>query len=769
MNFAVFLLTALCGFLSPRKLESARIDLHIAGLFPLTAPGWIGDYGLQGLTAVQLAVDQINDRADVLKDYRLVLDYNDTKASSAVGMTALFDLYYSQPVKIAVIGELLSTVTRDLTGVTSLWALTQMAFASSAVELSQRSMYPYFFRTIASADEFSPVQLEMFRQFGWSKISTLHETREPHAGVTNKLQKILEADPNFSIIAAESFNEDPMEAAQRLKDKDVRIIVGNFYESTARKVFCAAFRLGLYGPKYQWILIGYYTPRWWGKGSPSEHFGCNSSQIRESAEGYMTVTWSMNGRENATTVTGQTPQEFRDYIHDVTNLTIGLDGQDVAANAHDGMWALALGLNSSMDELAPKRLESYVYGDVEVAAIFEKHIGRVQFNGVSGPVSFSERGDRIGLFLIEQNRDGDEVVIGTYEKNTNITWLIETEKIWYQSAGRPPFDSDNTVTIQLNQVIEPGVFMTSCIIAGLGCILAICFVVFNFIKRKHREVKMSSPRLNNVVAAGLVLAYAGVIVMGIDEAIVSGEQHLLNICKAREWLLSISFTLAFGGMFTKMWRVYSIVIHNKTKKKVIKDHHLMAIVCVLLLVDLVILVPREIIDPQRIDVVIKMVPQTPEDEAKYRRYEEVFIQCTSTYHVIWLMALLIYKAFVMVFGAFLAWQTRNINVSGLNDSNYVGLSIYNVCMCCVVVVPVSIMVTDAVSVTYALLAGFIMFCTTGTLSMLFFPKVAAVLTKRNNIAPSTDRTQATTANNSTAVSTDGRGPRGGNSQFITNK
>ena len=82
----------------------------------------------------------------------------------------------------------------------------------------------------------------------------------------------------------------------------------------------------------------------------------------------------------------QTPQEFRDYIYDATNLTIGLDGQDVAANAHDGMWALALGLNSSMDELAPKRLESYVYGDVEMAAIFEKHIGRVQFNGVS--VSF---------------------------------------------------------------------------------------------------------------------------------------------------------------------------------------------------------------------------------------------------------------------------------------------------------------------------------------------------------------------------------------------
>ena len=64
-------------------------------------------------------------------------------------------------------------------------------------------------------------------------------------------------------------------------------------------------------------------------------------------------------------------------------MSIGLDGQDVAANAHDGMWALALGLNSSVEELKPKRLESYVYGDFEMAAIFERHIRMVQFYGVS--------------------------------------------------------------------------------------------------------------------------------------------------------------------------------------------------------------------------------------------------------------------------------------------------------------------------------------------------------------------------------------------------
>ena len=63
--------------------------------------------------------------------------------------------------------------------------------------------------------------------------------------------------------------------------------------------------MGLYGKKYHWFVIGYYTPGWYDKGTVEDNFGCNSSRIREAAEGYMTVTWSMNGRVDTTTVSGQ--------------------------------------------------------------------------------------------------------------------------------------------------------------------------------------------------------------------------------------------------------------------------------------------------------------------------------------------------------------------------------------------------------------------------------------------------------------------------------
>lgn len=62
---------------------------------------------------------------------------------------------------------------------------------------------------------------------------------------------------------------------------------------------------------------------------------------------------------------------------------IDLNGQDVAANAHDAIWAIALGLNASIPDIAPRTLEQYSYGDHEMADIFKANIEQVEFDGVS--------------------------------------------------------------------------------------------------------------------------------------------------------------------------------------------------------------------------------------------------------------------------------------------------------------------------------------------------------------------------------------------------
>ena len=33
-----------------------------------------------------------------------------------------------------------------------------------------------------------------------------------------------------------------------------------------RKVFCNAYKKGLYGRRYQWLIVGMYSKNWWEKG-----------------------------------------------------------------------------------------------------------------------------------------------------------------------------------------------------------------------------------------------------------------------------------------------------------------------------------------------------------------------------------------------------------------------------------------------------------------------------------------------------------------------
>lgn len=37
-----------------------------------------------------------------------------------------------------------------------------------------------------------------------------------------------------------------------------------------------------------------------------------------------------------------------------------------------------------------------------------------------------------------------------------------------------------------------------------------------------------------------------------------------------------------------------------------------------------------------------------------------------------------FKNFFQIFGCFLAWETRAVNVPALNDSKYIGMCVYNV-------------------------------------------------------------------------------------------
>lgn len=81
-------------------------------------------------------------------------------------------------------------------------------------------------------------------------------------------------ESKMELVETQSFATEVTTALEKLKERDVRILLGNFNEVWARRIFCEAYRFGLYGRKYQWVIIGTYTREWWlrpgGECAPSE-------------------------------------------------------------------------------------------------------------------------------------------------------------------------------------------------------------------------------------------------------------------------------------------------------------------------------------------------------------------------------------------------------------------------------------------------------------------------------------------------------------------
>ena len=84
-----------------------------------------------------------------------------------------------------------------------------------------------------------------------------------------------------------------------------------------------------------------------------------------------------------------------------------------------------------------------------------------------------------------------------------------------------------------------------------------------------------------------------------------------------------------------------------------------------------------------------------------------------------------YKGILLLFGLFLAWETRDVTIPALNDSKYIGMSVYNVVVLSIIGAIVAIALDGSMyyEAPYAISSLCLIVCTTVTLLLVFVPKV----------------------------------------------
>ncbi|KAK3088710.1 hypothetical protein FSP39_022744 [Pinctada imbricata] len=461
-------------------------NLTIGVIYPMSG-SWAGGQGC--LPAIEMALDDLNTNTEVLHDYRLNMEFNDSQCQPGLGTKVLYELLYTEPTKMMVLTGC-SIVSTFVAQAAKMWNLIVLGYGSSSPALSNRERFPTFFRTHPSATLHNPTRVKLFEKFKWNRIATIQETQEVFTSTIEDLEERVR-QANIEVVVRQNFLTDPENAVRNLKRQDARIIVGVFYENMARKVFCQAYKEKLFGKKYVWFIIGWYPDNWYRKQDPK--INCTAEQLKEALEGHFTTEAVVLHQEyKVKTRSGMTSEDFKEKLDEQLNYTdtTQIVGYPEAPLAYDAVWALALALDKTAKKLQQNgsTLEEFKYDRTDITQEILSAMNETSFLGVSGNVAFSSQGDRIAWTQIEQ-------------------------------------------------------MISECI--------------------KH-----SQPTINNITVIGSLLSLLCVFPLGLDNKYVHPDMYSM-VCQVRAWLLSIGFSLGYGGMFSKIWTVHRIITADKKERKVL--------------------------------------------------------------------------------------------------------------------------------------------------------------------------------------------------------
>lgn len=82
-------------------------------------------------------------------------------------------------------------------------------------------------------------------------------------------------------------------------------------------------------------------------------------------------------------------------------------------------------------------------------------------------------------------------------------------------------------------------------------------------------------------------------------------------------------------------------------------------------------------------------------------------------------------------GVYMAWETRNVKIAALNDSQYIGVSVYSVVITSAIVVVLANLISERVTLAFLTITALILTSTTATLCLLFLPKMQDIWGKGN--------------------------------------
>ena len=638
-----------------------------------------------------------------------------------------------------------ATLTASLTS--NNFRVVQVSYAAETPLLSNIDAFPLFYRTVPSYLSYHATIAAVMQHFDWLHVGVIHEVVPYYTVALESLYALLSNTiPGARLVATQGLNTH----LTLERTHGVRVFIAMAPESTAALMLCAAYHLGMTGPSYQWILLGDFVENWWKqttKLKPLLHYKvfCSEEDMRRAIESTLIFTHHLEklriSRRFRIIQGQQTIEEFWSkftaFFNTTENMEFSSDEASWVPSTYDAVWSIALALNKSLimdsGDMVTSRESNLQYtsdhnDNLGLTVRLSSAMETLDFQGASGRIVFTptQRSQLSPVTCISQMQNGRMVSIGIHDERDDVLNLsyYGNNLSWQEAAG-PPRDRPKVYL----QTVDPLLVIIMLVLVSVGIVLCGAMAFINCYYRKHKVIKASSPYINMLIITGCFMGFTSVIFLSAEN--IGAYLHIAPkaypfLCNARPWLLSLGYTLAFGALFVKTWRIYSI-FHNPWKKnRPLKDHCLIAMVGIMLGVDLAILALWVVIGPLDLHTfIINKDIESFTQEKHVVCSDGTVLDITGGDFTFWILIVCIMKGLLLLLGLFLVYQTRKIKAEFFQDAKYTGIAIYGVSFCCVFGVPTALflMYYFQEDPGYIIATATIIFCSYLILFMVFVPKI----------------------------------------------
>lgn len=180
----------------------------------------------------------------------------------------------------------------------------------------------------------------------------------------------------------------------------------------------------------------------------------------------------------------------------------------------------------------------------------------------------------------------------------------------------------------------------------------------------------------------------------------------------------------FTPILAKSWRVNQIFKKAAFKRVVIKDHRLLTLVGINVMIDIIFMILWQTVDPLQ-HRCVPLIPQGLKSPSYINVTDIIIIvpACNCNFYPIWMSCLFIYKGTIMVYGLYIAWEIRNITLPSMDEAKPTIIIIFTIIITCSSTIPISHLIKEwpVAAKSYNIMA--IWLCTLITQCTIFVPKV----------------------------------------------